>query len=66
MSTVEQHQGELAETEIFEWRFAELTRAGFSHADAWLLAADKEVDLRTAERLIVQGCPPATAVRILL
>jgi hypothetical protein len=66
MTTAEQQRSELAETEVFDWRFAELTRAGYSHADAWFLAADREVDLRVAERLLLEGCPPATAVRILL
>lgn len=66
MTTAEQQRSELAESEVFDWRFSELTRAGYSHADAWLLAADREVDLRTAERLLLEGCPQATALRILL
>jgi hypothetical protein len=66
MTTAEQTRSDLAETELFDWRFTALTRAGYPHADAWLLAAAKGVDLRVAERLIAEGCPPATAVRILL
>jgi hypothetical protein len=66
MTTAEQPQSDLAESELFDWRFSALTRAGYSNADAWLLAAAKDVDLRVAERLLLQGCPPATALRILL
>ena len=66
MTTAEQQRDDLVESEIFDWRFSELTRAGYSHADAWLLAAAKDVDLRVAERLLAEGCPEATAVRILL
>jgi len=66
VTTAEQQWNELAAGEVFDWRFTELTRAGFSHADALLLAGDKEVDLRVAERLLAEGCPPSTAVRILL
>ena len=66
MTTAEQQQNDLAESELFDWRFTALTRAGYSHADAWLLAAAKDVDLRAAERLLAQGCPQATALRILL
>jgi hypothetical protein len=66
MTTAEQQRSELADTEVFDWRFTALTRAGYPHADAWLLAGAKEVDLRVAERLLVDGCPVATALRILL
>jgi hypothetical protein len=66
MTTAEQQLSDRAESELFDWRFTALTRAGYSHADAWLLAANKDVDHRVAERLLVEGCPPATALRILL
>jgi hypothetical protein len=66
MTTAEQQLSDLAESELFDWRFTALTRAGYSHADAWLLAASKDVDLRVAERLLAQGCPEKTALRILL
>ena len=66
MTTAEQQRSELADRELFDWRFGALTRAGYSHGDAWMLAATKEVDLRVAERLLATGCPPATALRILL
>jgi hypothetical protein len=66
MMTAEQERSDLVESELFDWRFSSLTRAGYAHADAWLLAAAKDVDLRVAERLLTQGCPQATALRILL
>jgi hypothetical protein len=66
MTTAEQQRSDLAQGEIFDWRFTSLTRAGYPHADAWMLAAAREVDLRVAERLLTEGCPPATALRILL
>ena len=65
MTTAEQQRSDLAQSEIFDWRFTSLTRAGYPHAEAWMLAASKDVDLRIAERLLVDGCPPATALRIL-
>jgi hypothetical protein len=66
MTTAEQQQSDLAGGEVFDWRFTELTRAGYSPADALRLAGNKEVDLRVAERLLAEGCPPSTALRILL
>src|SRR5712691_6848925 len=46
MTTAEQQRSDLVESEVFDWRFSELTRAGYAHADAWMLAAAKDVDLR--------------------
>jgi hypothetical protein len=66
MITAEQLDSALADGEIFDWRFTELTRAGYSETQALLLAREKEVDIRVAERLLAEGCPPATALRILL
>jgi len=66
MTTAEQQRSDLAAGEVFDWRFTELTRAGYSPADALLPAGNKEVDLRVAERLLAEGCPPSTALRILL
>jgi hypothetical protein len=53
-------------TAIFDWRFAELQRAGYAPNDAWLLASKRDVDLRLAERLLAQGCAPDTVLQILL
>jgi hypothetical protein len=51
---------------VLDWRFAELCRVGFTSDQAWRLASTPEVDIRAAERMLVAGCPPATAQRILL
>jgi hypothetical protein len=51
---------------VLEWRFTELCRAGFASDQAWHLASAPDVDIRAAERLLIEGCPPATAERILL
>lgn len=52
--------------EVLHWRFEQLRRAGYSEPDASLLAGHKEVDLHLATKLLRRGCPPGTALRILL
>jgi hypothetical protein len=52
--------------EVFEWRFEQLRRAGYSASDAWSIAAARDADLRLAVRLLTKGCPPGTALRILV
>ncbi len=66
MATVEQQRNEVDAAAVFDWRFASLIRAGYVPDDAWRLASCKEVDVRLAERLLAQGCPPDTALRILV
>ena len=51
---------------ILAWRIAVLDRAGYDEGDAVLLAAVREVDLHLAADLLQRGCPPETALRILL
>ena len=51
---------------VFEWRLEALLRAGYPRAQARLLAAAPQIDLREAERLLAQGCPASTAAKILL
>ncbi len=51
---------------VLEWRVETLTGAGFDNVAAVDLACDKSVDLHAAVRLVARGCPPETAVRILL
>jgi len=51
---------------VFQWRFDALVKAGFAVHDAVLLARSKDVDLHVATELVEHGCPPQTAVRILL
>jgi hypothetical protein len=52
--------------EVLQWRFEVLLRAGYDLEDAHTLARQREVDLHLAARLVRDGCPSGTAVRIVL
>jgi hypothetical protein len=54
------------ETLVVHWRAETLVRAGFAAPAADDLAATKHVDLHAAVQLVEDGCPPETALRILL
>lgn len=54
------------ERAIHSWRLDQLIRAGFPLAEARVVASKRDVDLHAALDLVRRGCPPATAVRILL
>jgi hypothetical protein len=51
---------------ILRWRFEELVRSGYDIGSALVLASHVEVDLHDASALTRRGCPPDTALRILL
>jgi hypothetical protein len=51
---------------ILRWRFEELVRSGYDVGSALVLASHVEVDLHDASALPRRGCPPETALRILL
>jgi hypothetical protein len=51
---------------IERWRVEELARAGYDADDAVELASRSYVDLHLAIELLERGCPPRTALRILL
>jgi hypothetical protein len=51
---------------VLSWRADTLLRAGFASYGALDLALAEHVDLHAAVRLVVRGCPPQTALRILL
>ena len=51
---------------ILRWRFEELVRSGYDIGSALVLASHVEVDLHDASSLTRRGCPPETALRILL
>lgn len=51
---------------VVDWRREELQRAGYDGASAEQLAARVDVDLHVAVDLLRQGCPPETALEILL
>ena len=48
---------------VTRWRTERLVRLGYELREAASLALSK-VDVHELERLIGNGCPPATAVRI--
>lgn len=54
------------DADVMRWRFEELRRAGFEKEDALIVAADVQIDLHLATTLLRRGCPPETALRILL
>jgi hypothetical protein len=67
MSITEIESGrETEEERVLSWRAAELARAGFDACTAIELAMVPHVDLHRATWLLRKGCPPDTAVRILL
>jgi hypothetical protein len=51
---------------VRRWRLHELVRAGYDPCDALVLSGQQEIDLHLAIDLVERGCPPRTAVRILL
>ena len=51
---------------VLRWRFEELIRAGYDAGSAMILASHVEVDLHDATTLIERGCPPETAMQIVL
>ena len=52
--------------EVLAWRFDSLCRTGYDLDAAAVLAANVEVDLHDAVDLVMRGCPPELAARILL
>jgi len=67
MSAAELDLHEETETERIErWRVRELARAGYGADAAIELAGRSYVDLHLAVQLLERGCPPDTALRILL
>lgn len=52
--------------EVLRWRFERLLDAGYDVATASALAKRVEIDLHLAVRLVSNGCPPETAVSILV
>ncbi len=60
---------QIAETEIERvehWRAEALEKVGYDPISAVELAARHDVDLHRAIELVESGCPPETAVRILI
>jgi len=51
---------------VIRWRLRSLGEAGYGFDAALTLAVQPEVDLHLAADLLSRGCPPETALRILL
>ena len=51
---------------VLGWRVEQLIAAGFDSDAAFVLALDRTVDLHEATELVRRGCPPQTALRILI
>jgi hypothetical protein len=67
MRTAElQHVRDTEARRILHWRYDSLVRAGYPEREALVLAAEFDADLHRAVELVQRGCPPETAVRILL
>lgn len=67
MSTTESEQVDAPELdEVLRWRFEVLVRAGYDVGNAMIVASRAEVDLHRATDLVQRGCPPDTALRIVL
>ena len=66
MSATETQVTETEIERVQRWRAEALERAGFDPISAVELAARADVDLHRAIALIESGCPPETAVRILI
>jgi hypothetical protein len=52
--------------EVLRGRFEVLVGAGYDPGNALLLASHVEVELGLAVDLVTRGCPPSTALRIVL
>jgi hypothetical protein len=55
-----------AADQVHRWRLDELMRAGYQLPDALVLSRRFDIDLHVAVDLRERGCPPGTAIRILL
>jgi hypothetical protein len=50
---------------VLSWRYGVLREAGYDRDDAFILARAR-VDVHVAADLLARGCPPRTALEILL
>jgi hypothetical protein len=68
-SSIEALEEIVRETEmerVERWRAEALEKVGYDSSSAATLAIRHEVDLHRAIALVERGCPPETALRILL
>lgn len=52
--------------DVLAWRFDALCRSGYDLDSAAIVASNVEIDLHVAVALVTRGCPPETAIRILM
>lgn len=64
--TAELDRGTREQQLVDYWRLEQLEAAGWPRAIAFLVALDPGVDLHEACALVRNGCPPLTALEILL
>jgi hypothetical protein len=60
---------DIVETEaerVERWRADELIRAGYDPDSAAKLSTRLDIDIRQAQLMLEQGCPPELALQILL
>ena len=68
-SSIEALEVLVRETEqerVERWRAEALEKVGYDPTSAAMLAVRHDVDLHRAIELVERGCPPETALRILL
>jgi hypothetical protein len=53
-------------TAVQSWRLQQLLAAGYPRREARLLSEREDIDLHLATKLLLNGCPIETALRILL
>jgi hypothetical protein len=51
---------------VLSWRVERLLDAGYDGETALVIGLDERIDLHRAVSLVRSGCPPATALRILI
>ena len=66
MPATELHVRDTELERVEQWRAEALERVGYGAQAAAELAARLDVDLHLAIDLVEQGCPPETALQILL
>jgi hypothetical protein len=66
MPATEIHVRDNEQERVEQWRAEALERVGYPARAAAEIAARMDVDLHVAIKLVEQGCPPETAVQILI
>lgn len=57
---------DIAAEEVVQWRYDRLLCSGMPPVDALSVAGNLQIDLHAATDLLERGCPPKTALQILL